>query len=438
MSSEATKGVKKPFYKSLHFQVLFALIAGIILGHFYPKFGEDMKPFGDAYIKLIKMIIAPIIFCTVVSGIAGMGDMKKVGRVGAKALLYFEIVSTLALFLGVMAAMVFQPGAGMNIDLSSLDTKSIAAYTGASAPKMQGTVDFLMNIIPATFIDAFAKGNMLQVLCVAILFGSALSRMGAKGAAVLGIVNDLSKPLFGIVDIIMKLAPIGVFGAIAFTIGKFGVASLGPLVKLIALYHAVCILFILVVLGALARWAGFSMLKFLSYLKEEILIVLGTSASESVLPRVMEKMEKLGCAKSVVGLVVPTGYSFNLDGTSMYLTVATLFLAQATNTDLSLAQQVTIFAVMMLTSKGAAGITGSAFITLVATLSTIDSIPVAAVAIIFGVDRLLMQIRAVTNMVGNATATVIMAKWENELDTGALEQGLTNGPDFEWTDTHKA
>ena len=413
------------FYKTLHFQVFFAIAAGIALGHFYPSTGESMKPFGDAFIKLIKMIIGPIIFCTIVSGIAGMDDMKKVGRVGAKALLYFEVVTTFALIMGLVCVKVFEPGAGMNVNVTSLDTKAIAAY--ATAAKSQNTVDFLMNIIPNTVVDAFAKGDILQILLFSVLFGGALSAMGKSGKALAGIIVEFTHAIFKIVDVIMKVAPIGVFGAMAFTIGKYGIASLGPLGKLLGVFYATCIIFVFVVIGPIAKWAGFSITKFLSYIKEELLIVLGTSSSESVLPRMMEKLEKLGCSKPVVGLVIPTGYSFNLDGTSIYLTMAAVFLAQATNTDLTLAQEMTILAVLLLTSKGASGVTGSGFIVLAATLSMIPSIPVAALAVIFGIDRFMSTGRALTNLVGNGVATIVISKWEKELDTAKLQAEL-NAP----------
>jgi len=404
----------KKFYTSLHFQVFFAIVVGVALGHFYPALGESMKPLGDAFIKLIKMIIAPIIFCTIVTGIAGMDDMKKVGRVGAKALIYFEVVSILALIMGLMIVNWSQPGAGMNIDVKSLDSSSISAYT--TAAKAQSALDFFMNIIPSTVVDAFAKGDILQVLLFSVMFGWALSAMGGNRTAVFGVITEVSRGLFGMVDLIMKLAPIGTFGAMAFTIGKYGIASLLPLGKLLACFYITCILFVLIVMGLIAKWAGFSIIKFLVYIKEEFLIVFGTASSESVLPRMMNKLEILGCSKSVVGLVIPTGYSFNLDGTSIYLTMAAIFVAQATNTELTLVQQLTILAILMLTSKGASGVTGSGFIVLAATLSVIPGIPVGGLALIFGIDRFMSQGRALTNLVGNGVATVVIAKWENELD----------------------
>jgi aerobic C4-dicarboxylate transport protein len=409
--------------KSLHTQVFLAIILGVALGHFYPSAGESMRPLGDGFIKLIKMIIAPIIFCTIVSGIAGMEDIKKVGRVGAKAFIYFEVVTTFALVIGLFLVNLMEPGVGMNVDVSQLDTKAISAYT--TGAKSQNTVDFLMNIIPSSVVDAFAKGDILQVLLFSILFGWALLAMGKKSENIFNLVSDIYHSLFVIVDIIMKIAPIGVFGAMAFTIGKYGIASLGPLGKLLGCFYITCALFILLVIGAIAKWADVSILKFLSYIKEELLIVLGTSSSESVLPRLMEKLEKLGCPKSIVGLVVPTGYSFNLDGTSIYLTMSAIFVAQATNTELTLMHQLTILAVLLLTSKGASGVTGSGFIVLAATLSVIPGIPVAGLAIIFGIDRFLSLGRAITNLIGNGIATIIISKMENELDQEKLHNTLS-------------
>lgn len=417
----------KKVYKSLHFQVFFSIVVGIALGHFYPALGESMKPLGDAFIKLIKMIIGPIIFCTIVTGIAGMDDMKKVGRVGGKALIYFEVVSIFALIVGLTIVNWYQPGAGMNIDVASLDSGAISAYT--TAAKAQSTQDFFMNIIPSTVVDAFAKGDILQVLLFSVMFGWALSAMGGKRSALFGVINEVSHALFGMVDLIMKLAPIGTFGAMAFTIGKYGIASLVPLGKLLACFYVTCILFVLVVMGLIAKWAGFSIIKFIAYIKEEFLIVFGTASSESVLPRMMNKLEKMGCAKSVVGLVIPTGYSFNLDGTSIYLTMAAIFVAQATNTDLTLVQQLTILAILMLTSKGASGVTGSGFIVLAATLSAIPGIPVGGLALIFGIDRFMSQARAVTNLIGNGVATVVIAKWENELDEVKFHAALNDSVD---------
>ncbi|NOU13278.1 MAG: dicarboxylate/amino acid:cation symporter [Methylococcaceae bacterium] len=414
---------KKP-HQHLYVQVLTAITLGIALGYFYPDTAVTMKPLGDGFIKLIKMIIAPIIFCTVVTGIAGMRELDKVGRVGIKALLYFEVVSTLALIIGLLVVHVIQPGAGMNIDASTLDTKGLATFTEGA--KSHSAVDFLLNIIPTTVVDAFAKGDMLQVLLFSLLFGFSLAAMKDSGTEVLVFINKLSLVLFGIVETIMKLAPIGAFGAMAFTIGKYGLGSLMPLAKLMGSFYLTCLLFIFVVLGLIARLTGFSIIKFIVYIKDELLIVLGTSSSESVLPRIMVKLEKLGCSKSVVGLVIPTGYSFNLDGTSIYLAMAAIFVAQATNTPLSFTQELTLFGVLILTSKGAAGVTGSGFITLAATLSVIPTIPVAGLALILGIDRFMSEARALTNLIGNGVATVVAAKWENELDQQQLEIELSS------------
>ena len=423
-TSTPNPAVKKPLYKSLYAQVIFAVVVGVLLGHFYPHVGEQMKPLGDAFIKLIKMIIAPIIFCTVVVGIAGMEDMKKVGKTGGLALLYFEVVSTVALIVGLVLVNLLKPGAGMNIDAASIDTKSIAAYTGPG--KMEGTVDFLLHIIPNTIVDAFAKGEVLQVLLVAVLFGFALHKFGGRGTLVFDVIEKGSHVLFGIVNMIMKLAPIGAFGAMAFTIGKYGIASLFSLGKLMGVFYLTCLLFVFVVLGLIARFHGFSIFKFVRYIKEELLIVLGTSSSESVLPRMMEKMENLGANKTTVGLVIPTGYSFNLDGTSIYLTMAAVFIAQATNTDMTLTQELTLLAVLLLTSKGAAGVTGSGFIVLAATLSAVGHVPVAGLALILGIDRFMSEARALTNLVGNGVATIVIARWTNELDEKRLHAALNN------------
>ncbi len=416
--------MKKPIYKVLYVQVIFAIVCGVLLGVFEPKLGIDMKPLGDGFVKLIKMIIAPVIFCTVVTGIAGMQDMKKVGRVGGKALLYFEIVSTFALMIGLVVANVLKPGAGFNVDPATLDSSAIAQYTAKA--HAQSSVDFLLNIIPTTFVDAFAKGDILQVLLIAILFGFSLSLLGEKSRVVTHLIEEISTAVFGVVAIIMKAAPIGAFGAIAFTIGKYGIASLLPLAKLMGSFYLTCGLFIFIVLGTIARMTGFSIWRFLKYIKEELLIVLGTSSSESALPSLMQKLQKLGCAKSVVGLVVPTGYSFNLDGTNIYMTMAALFVAQATNTDLTLTQELTILGVAMLTSKGASGITGAGFITLAATLAVVPTIPVAGMALILGIDRFMSECRALTNFIGNGVATIVVSKWENELDQEALQRELHN------------
>lgn len=414
--------MKKPFYKVLYVQVLFAIACGVLLGYFEPKLGVDLKPLGDGFIKLVKMIIAPVIFCTVVHGIAGMQDMKKVGRVGGKALLYFELVSTLALVIGLLVANIAKPGAGFNADLSTLDTKAIDGFTAKA--HAQSTVEFILNIIPNTFIDAFAKGDILQVLLIAILFGFSLAAMGEKGKPVFDFVEQVSHVLFGIVNSVMKLAPLGAFGAMAFTIGKYGVGSLVPMAKLMGAFYLTCGLFIFVVLGAIARYTGFSIVKFIKYIREELLIVLGTSSSESALPKLMNKLEKMGCSRSVVGLVVPTGYSFNLDGTNIYMTMAALFIAQATNTELTLMQELTIVGVAMLTSKGASGITGAGFITLASTLAVVPSIPIAGMALILGIDRFMSEARALTNIIGNAVATVVVSRSENELDMDQMRLAL--------------
>ena len=414
--------MKKPFYKVLYVQVLFAIACGVLLGYFEPKMGVDLKPLGDGFIKLVKMIIAPVIFCTVVHGIAGMQDMKKVGRVGGKALLYFEIVSTFALVIGLVVANVAKPGAGFNADLSTLDTKAIEGFTAKA--HAQSTVEFILNIIPNTFIDAFAKGDILQVLLIAILFGFSLAAAGEKGKPVFDFVEQVSHVLFGIVNTVMKLAPLGAFGAMAFTIGKYGVGALVPMAKLMGSFYITCALFIFIVLGSIARYTGFSIVKFIKHISEELLIVLGTSSSESALPKLMAKLERMGCSRSVVGLVVPTGYSFNIDGTNIYMTMAALFIAQATNTELTLMQELTIVGVAMLTSKGASGITGAGFITLASTLAVVPSIPIAGMALILGIDRFMSEARALTNIIGNAVATVVISRSENELDMDRMEQAL--------------
>jgi aerobic C4-dicarboxylate transport protein len=414
--------VKKGFHQHLYVQVLAAIALGVFVGHFYPETGESLKPLGEGFIKLIKMIIAPIIFCTVVAGIAGMDDMKKVGRVGAKALLYFEVVSTLALAIGLVVVKVVQPGDGMHADVSKLDAKALAGFTSKAAS--HSTVDFLMNIIPTTVVDAFAKGEILQVLLFSLLFGYALAALGERGKPLFGWIGQVSHVLFGVVGVIMKVAPIGAFGAMAFTIGKFGLGSLARLGMLMGSFYLTCLIFVFGVLGIIARLAGFSIVKFVGYIKEELLIVLGTSSSESVLPRMMAKLENLGCSKPVVGLVIPTGYSFNLDGTSIYLTMAAIFVAQATDTPLTLGQELTILGVLLLTSKGAAAVTGGGVVTLAATFAAIPTIPVAGLALILGIDRFMSEARALTNLVGNGVATVVVSRWEKELDTGRMARVL--------------
>lgn len=420
--TETTANKKTPIYKVLYFQVICAILIGVLLGHFTPHIGEMMKPFGDGFIKLIKMIIAPVIFCTVVTGIAGMEDMKKVGKTGGLALLYFEIVSTIALIVGLFIVNVVQPGVGMHVDPASLDSKAVEAYTKPG--QMQGTVDFLLHIIPSTVVGAFAEGEILQVLFFSLLFGFALHKMGGRNTLVFEIIDKSSRVLFQIVGMIMRVAPLGAFGAMAFTIGKYGLDSLIPLAELMGTFYLTCLLFIFVVLGLICRWHGFSILHYIMYIKEELLIVLGTSSSESVLPRMMDKMEKAGVTKSVVGLVIPTGYSFNLDGTAIYLTMAAVFIAQACDVQMTLVQQLTLLAVLLLTSKGAAGVTGSGFIVLAATLSAVGHVPVAGLALILGIDRFMSEARAITNMIGNGIACIVVGHWLKEVDNDALKKTL--------------
>src|SRR5262245_23687365 len=427
---------RKPFYTHLYVQVLIAIAIGILLGHFYPQLGEAMKPLGDGFIKLIKMLIAPIIFCTVVHGIASMEDMKKVGRVGLKALIYFEVTTTLALIVGLLIVNLLQPGVGMNVDTRAIDTKSIQIYTTKAG--QESTVDFLMHIIPNTVVGAFAEGEIIQVLFFAILFAFGLFILGERGKPLLNLIDMVSHSLFNVVGIVMRVAPIGAFGAMAFTIGKYGVGTLLSLGKLMAAFYLTCLIFIFVVLGGIARLAGFSIWKFIKYIKEELLIVLGTSSSESVLPRMINKLENLGCKESVVGLVIRAGYSFNLDGTCIYLTMAAIFLAQATNTDLTLWHQLGIVGILLLTSKGAAGVTGSGFIVLAATLATVGSIPVASIALILGVDRFMSEARALTNLIGNGLATVVVSKWEGALDEKRMQRALNNETDLEADEPERA
>jgi aerobic C4-dicarboxylate transport protein len=418
---------RPPLHRILYAQVVFAILCGILLGQFAPHAAVQMKPLGDGFIKLIKMLIAPIVFCTIVSGIAGMRDVKKVGRVGGKALLYFEVVSTFALALGLVVANTLRPGAGFNVDIATLDPAATAEYTARA--HTQGTADYLLNVIPTTLVDPFAHGDILQVLLVGVLFGFALSTLGEVGQRLTHAVELAGKAVFAAVNIIMKAAPIGAFGAMAFTIGKYGLASLLPMGRLIGSVYLTSLLFVLVVLGIIARLTGFSLLRFLGYIRDELLIVLGTSSSESALPRLMEKLERLGCSRSVVGLVVPTGYSFNLDGTNIYMTMAALFIAQATNTHLTLGQQLTILGVAMLTSKGASGITGAGFVTLAATLAVVPTIPVAGMALILGIDRFMSECRALTNFVGNGVASVVVSRWEGELDRERLARVLGGAPE---------
>ena len=421
-AATATSAHPGKWYQHLYVQVLTAIALGVLLGHFYPSLGEAMKPLGDAFIKLIKMVIAPIIFFTVVHGIASMRDMRKVGRVGLKALIYFEVVTSLALIIGLIVVNVWQPGVGMNVDPSAIDTKSIATFTAKA--KEQSTIQFLMDVIPSTVVGAFATGEILQVLFFAILFAFGLQMLGERGEPILRLIDLTSHVFFRIVGVIMKFAPIGAFGAMAFTIGKYGVSTLLSLGNFMLSFYTTCLLFIFLALGGIAALNGFSILKFIRYIKEELLIVLGTSSSESVLPRMIAKMENLGCEESVVGLVIPTGYSFNLDGTCIYLTMAAIFLAQATNTELTLWQQLGIIGILLLTSKGAAGVTGSGFIVLAATLASVGTIPVASIALILGIDRFMSEARALTNLIGNGLATVVVAKWEGALDQVRLHRHL--------------
>ncbi|MFC5697588.1 dicarboxylate/amino acid:cation symporter [Pseudomonas sp. GCM10022186] len=416
---------RQPFYKSLYVQVIVAITIGILLGHFYPETGVALKPLGDGFVKLIKMAIAPIIFCTVVSGIAGMQDMKAVGKTGGYALAYFEIVSTVALIIGLVVVNIVQPGVGMHVDPSTLDTKGIAAF--AAAGEQQSTIAFLLNVIPGTIVGAFASGDILQVLFFSVIFAFALQRMGDYGRPVLEFIDRIAHVMFGIINMIMKVAPIGAFGAMAFTIGQYGVGSLVQLGQLMLCFYITCVFFILVVLGGIARAHGFSILRFIRYIREELLIVLGTSSSESALPRMLNKMEKLGANKSVVGLVIPTGYSFNLDGTSIYLTMAAVFIAQATDTPMDLTHQLTLLAVLLVASKGAAGVTGSGFIVLAATLSAVGTLPVAGLALILGIDRFMSEARALTNLIGNGVATIVVAKWCKQLDENTLQSELASG-----------
>ena len=413
---------RKPFYASLWVQVLIAMVVAVALGYFSPARAIAMKPLGDAFIRMITMIITILIFCTVVTGIAGMQDLKKVGRVGGKALLYFEIVSTIALGIGLVVGNVVRPGSGFNVNAASLDAKAVADYAGQA--KAQSVTEFLMHIIPTTVTDAFAKGDILQVVFISILFGFGLSAAGARGKPIVALLEALTHVVFRVVNILMLFAPIGCFGAMAFTIGKYGLASLGPLVKLIGTFWITSTLFVLIVLGAICWVAGFSIVKFLLHIKEEILLVLATSSSETAIPTLMEKLENLGCSRSLVGLVVPTGYTFNTDGSSLYMTLAALFVAQATNTHLTLLQQMTIFSVATLTSKGASGVQGASFIALVATLSVIPTIPVAGMALILGIDRFMSMFRALVNMIGNGVATLVVARWENEVGREALREKL--------------
>jgi aerobic C4-dicarboxylate transport protein len=416
--------VHKPWYTILYIQVLIAIAIGVIIGHYWPSFGVSLKPLGDGFIALIRMMIAPVIFCTVVHGIASMSDLKKVGRVGLKTLVYFELVSTLALAVGLIIGELLQPGAGFNIDPATLDPKAVASYV--TRAKEEGIIPHLMAIIPDTFMGAFAKGDLLQILLISILSGFAISRMGAVGEKIAGVIDSMAQVFFGVIRIIVRAAPIGAFGAMAFTVGAFGVGALWNLVELILTFYATSIIFVVIVLGAIARFAGFSIFRFIAYIKDELLIVLGTSSSETVLPHMLQKMERLGASKSVVGLVIPTGYSFNLDGTNIYMTLATLFLAQATNTPLSFGQLLGILFIAMITSKGASGVTGAGFVTLAATLAIVPDIPIQSLAILVGIDKFMSECRALTNLVGNGVATVVISRWEGELDAAKLHEAMAH------------
>jgi aerobic C4-dicarboxylate transport protein len=422
LAARGANARKKPFYRTLWGQVLIGVAIGIILGYVRPQTAIAMKPLGDAFIRVISMIITLVIFCTIVTGIAGMGDLKKVGRVGGKALLYFEVVSTIALLMGLVVGNLVQTGAGFNADPTKLNAAAVTNYAGAA--KTATVTDFLMHIIPTTVVDAFARGDILEVVFVSVLFGLAMSVMGKRVKPLVDTIEGLTQAVFGVVNLVMKAAPIGAFGAMAYTIGAYGLKSLGPLAKLVSAVWLTSILFVLVILGAICWASGFGIIRFLAYIKEEIILCLTLSSSEPALPTLMEKMESLGCSKALVGLVVPTGYTFNTDGSSIYMTLAALFVAQATNIHLTLGQQLTIFAVAVLTSKGASGVQGAAFIALVGTLMVIPTIPVAGMALILGVDRFMSMARATTNMIANGVATVVLARWEHELDRATLRRNL--------------
>ncbi len=419
-----TVPARKPFYKVLYVQVLFAILVGIILGYVAPETGAAMRPLGDGFIKLVRMMITPIIFCVVVTGIAKIGDLRAVGRIGVKALIYFEVVSTLALIIGLAVVNIVQPGVGINADPASLDTAAVAAY--ASTAEKLSTVQFILNIIPTTVVGAFAGGDILQVLFFSVLFGIALLHLGNEGRHLIAVIDQFSHALFRMINMLMRVAPIGAFGAMAFTIGAYGIGTLVQLGALMAGVYLTCFFFVFVVLGSVARMTGFGIWKFLKYIKEEILITIGTSSSEAVLPRMMGKLENLGCSKPVVGLVVPTGYSFNLDGTSIYMTMAAIFIAQATNSPLSFGEQIGLLGLAILTSKGSAAITGGGFVTLAATLAAFPAVPVAGLALIVGIDRFMSEARAITNLIGNGVATVVVAKWEGALDAKRMNR-LLNG-----------
>ena len=418
------KPAHQPWYTILYVQVLIAIAIGVLLGHFWPDLGKAMKPLGDGFIALIKMMIAPVIFCTVVHGISSMGDLKRVGRVGVKTLVYFEVVSTVALAIGLIVGELVQPGAGFNIDPATMDAKAVATYV--TKAKEEGIVAHLMGIIPDSYIGALARGDLLQVLLVSILSGFSIALMGKSGEPIANAIDQAARVFFGIIRIVVRVAPIGAFGAIAFTIGAFGIGSLTRLVALIGTFYLTSLLFVLLILGGIARLAGFSILRFIAYIKDELLIVLGTSSSETVLPQMIQKMERLGASRPVVGLVIPTGYSFNLDGTNIYMTLATLFLAQATNTELTIWQELGILGVAMITSKGASGVTGAGFVTLAATLAIVPDIPIQALAILLGIDKFMSECRALTNLVGNGVACIVISRSEGELDKDALHEAMAH------------
>jgi aerobic C4-dicarboxylate transport protein len=415
---------RKPWYRVLYIQVLIAVFAGIVVGHFFPESGKSLKPLGDGFIKLIKMLIAPIIFCTVVHGIASMADLKKLGRIGGKTILYFEVVSTLALLIGLAVVNILKPGAGFNIDPTTLDPKISQAY--AQKAHALSAVDFILNIIPSTLFEAFVSGDLLQVLLVAILVAFAISFMGERGKPLLHGIEYASQVFFGVMQIVVRVAPIGAFGAMAFTIGSYGLGALNRLIALMAGFYLTATLFVVVVLGLIAWWSGFSIFRFLNHIKEELLLVLGTSSSETALPGLILKMRQLGCSRSTVGLVIPTGYSFNLDGTNIYMAMAAVFLAQATNTPLDLRHQLSLLLIAMITSKGASGVTGAGFVTLAATLVAVPSVPIESLALLVGIDRFMSECRALTNLVGNGVATVVISRWENEVTKEALNENLKN------------
>jgi aerobic C4-dicarboxylate transport protein len=429
----STPAASRPWYTVLYIQVLIAILAGIALGYYYPDAAKAMKPLGDGFIALIRMMIAPVIFCTVVHGIASMGDLGKVGRIGFKTLLYFEVVSTFALALGLLVGELAHPGSGFNVDPAALDPKAVASYV--TRAKEDSIVVHLLAIIPDSFFNALARGDLLQVLLVAILSGFAISIMGEAGRKIAGAIDLAARMFFNIIRIVVRVAPVGAFGAMAFTIGAYGLGSLVNLGALIATFYLTSLLFVLLVLGAIARLSGFSILRFIGYIKDELLIVLGTSSSETVLPHMMQKMEHLGASKSVVGLVIPTGYSFNLDGTNIYMTLATLFLAQATNTPLTISQELGILVIAMITSKGASGVTGAGFVTLAATLAIVPDIPIQSLALLLGIDKFMSECRALTNLVGNGVATVVISRWEGELDTeklhATMKHPITVGEELE-------